>query len=86
VAGEVGEAADLDAVRDLLARLFECFLCHPELPAHASAEMVGNRYWIEPVISKAVIDGYGERDGSALIVPQALGQAEKNYTLGSPRS
>jgi site-specific DNA recombinase len=83
VAGEVDEATDLDAVRAVLARLFDCFLFHPELPAHANVEMVGNRYWIEPVVSKSVIEGYGERDGPALIVPQALGQAEKNYTLGS---
>jgi site-specific DNA recombinase len=83
VVGEVADAADLDAVRAVLARLFDRFLFHPELPAHASVEMVGNRYWIEPVVSKTVIEGYGKQDGPALIVPQALGQAEKNYTLGS---
>ncbi len=83
VAGEVDEASNLDALRAILARLFDSFLFHTELPACASVELVGARYWIEPVVSQTVIDGLSERQGPALIVPQALGQPEKNYSLGS---
>jgi DNA invertase Pin-like site-specific DNA recombinase len=82
VAGEVDEADNLDALRAVLARLFDSFLFHPELPAHANVELVGSRYWIEPVVSRSVIEGLADREGPALIVPQALGQAEKNYSLG----
>jgi site-specific DNA recombinase len=83
VAGEVDAAPDLDAVRAVLTRLFDCFLFHPELPARANIEMVGNRYWIEPVVSQEVIEGYAEDDDPAPGLPQAHGQAEKNYNQGS---
>jgi DNA invertase Pin-like site-specific DNA recombinase len=83
VAGDVTEAIDLDALRAVLLRLFDRFLFHPELPAHANVELVGSRYWIEPVVSKEVVEGFAQRAETTVIVPHGLGQAEKNYSLGS---
>jgi hypothetical protein len=44
VAGDVTAAEGVEAVRAVLRRLFERFVFHPEIPAEAHVELIGNRY------------------------------------------
>ena len=83
VAGDVTAGADLEAVRAVLMRLFERFIFHPELPAHAHVELIGNRYWIEPVINERAIAGYDEKM-KPVLAREPLEQAGNNYAIGSP--
>jgi site-specific DNA recombinase len=82
VAGDITSAADLDAVRAVLRRLFDCFLFHPEVPDQAHIELTGNRYWIEPVVSERAIAGYDEKH-RPVIARQPLERAENNYAQAS---
>lgn len=82
IAGDVNSAADLDALRALLRRLFDRFLFHPEPAAVAHVELIEERYWIEPVISKRAIEGYD--DGiEPILSRKPLEQAVNNYAQGS---
>lgn len=83
VAGDVAAAEGIEAVRAVLMRLFDRFIFHPELPAHANVELIGKRYWIEPVMSERAIAGYDEKM-RPVITRQPLGQAGNNYAQGSP--
>lgn len=78
IAGDVKGAADLDAVRAVLRRLFDRFLFHKNEPAEAHIELIGDNYWIEPVVSQRAIEGYDE-NMRPIINPQPLEQAENNY-------
>lgn len=78
IAGDVTAADDLDAVRAVLRRLFDCFLFHKDRPDEAHVELIGENYWIEPVVSERAIAGYDE-DQRPIIEPQPLEQAEKKY-------
>jgi hypothetical protein len=60
VAGDVSAAEGAEAVRAVLRRLFDRFIFHPEVPARAHVELIGTRYWIEPLMSKRAIAGYNE--------------------------
>lgn len=83
VAGEVSAGEDIDAVRAVLMRLFDHFLFHPELPANANVDLIGSRYWIEPVLSERAIAGYDEKM-KPVLTREPLGQAGNNYAQGSP--
>jgi site-specific DNA recombinase len=52
IAGEVREAAGVDAVRAALSRLFERFILHRAIPERAHVELIGEP-WIEPVLRSA---------------------------------
>jgi site-specific DNA recombinase len=82
VAGDVTSAEDIEAVRAVLMRLFERFIFHPELPAQANVELIGKRYWIEPVMNEPAIAGYDERMRPVL-ARQPLEQAGNNYAQAS---
>jgi site-specific DNA recombinase len=82
VAGDVNAVDDLDAVRAVLRRLFDQFLFHPELPEQAHIELIGNRYWIEPVVSEHAIRGYDEKM-KPVLARKPLEQAGNNYAQGS---
>lgn len=81
VAGQVSAGEDIDAVRAVLMRLFDHFVFHPELPANAHVDLIGNRYWIEPVMSERAIAGYSEKM-KPVLVREPLGQAGNNYAQG----
>lgn len=83
VAGEVSAGEDVDAVRAVLMRLFDHFLFHPELPANANVDLIGSRYWIEPVLGERAIAGYDEKM-KPVLAREPLGQAGNNYAQGSP--
>lgn len=83
VAGDVNDAEGLQAVRAVLKRLFDRFVFHPELPAEAHVELIGSRYWIEPVVSERAIAGYDEKM-KPVLARQPLEQAGNNYGIGSP--
>jgi hypothetical protein len=62
IAGEVRNAEGVDAARAALMRLFDHFVLHrgrPEGAAHL--ELIGEGYWIEPVISDQAVEGYDEK-------------------------
>ncbi|HWM55527.1 MAG TPA: recombinase family protein [Solirubrobacterales bacterium] len=83
VAGKVSAADSIEAVRAVLMRLFDRFIFHSELPATAHVELIGYRYWIEPVMSERAIAGYDEKM-KPVLARQPLGQAKNNYGVGSP--
>jgi DNA invertase Pin-like site-specific DNA recombinase len=83
VSGDVSAATDVEAVRAVLMRLFERFVFHPEVPAQAYVELIGNRYWIEPVMNERAIAGYDEKM-EPVLVREPLEQAGNNYAMGSP--
>jgi hypothetical protein len=83
VAGEVSAGEDIGAVRAVLMRLFDHFLFHPELPANANVDLIGSRYWIEPVLSERAVAGYDEKM-KPVLTREPLGQAGNNYAQGSP--
>jgi site-specific DNA recombinase len=83
VAGQVSAGENVDAVRAVLMRLFDHFVFHPELPANAHVDLIGNRYWIEPVMSERAIAGYSEKM-KPVLVREPLGQAGNKYNVGSP--
>ncbi len=62
IAGEVKDAEGVAAAQAALMRLFDRFILHrgrPEGDAHL--ELVGDGYWIEPVINDEAVDGYDEK-------------------------
>jgi site-specific DNA recombinase len=83
VAGDVNDAEGVQAVRAVLKRLFDRFVFHPELPAEAHVELIGSRYWIEPIVSERAIASYDERM-KPVLVREPLEQAANNYGIGSP--
>jgi hypothetical protein len=78
VSGEVRDAADTDAVRAALARLFDGFVVHRELPERTHVELIG-RIWIEPLIPEQALE-YGETVIPTLREP--LQQAGNNEYVG----
>jgi site-specific DNA recombinase len=82
VAGDVSAAEGVEAVRAVLRRLFDRFVFHPEMPAQAHVELIGNRYWIEPVMNELAIAGYDEKMRPVL-ARKPLEQAGNNYAQGS---
>jgi DNA invertase Pin-like site-specific DNA recombinase len=82
VAGDVKAAEGVEAVRAVLRRLFDRFIFHPELPDEANVELIGNDYWIEPVVNELAIAGYDEKM-KPVLARQPLGQAGNNYAQGS---
>lgn len=77
VAGEVNDAAGMDAVRAALLRLFERFIFHRGVPERANLELVGEGCWVEPVISERAVAGYDEKLRPVL-ARKPLGKAENN--------
>ena len=77
VVGEVSDAAGVDAVRAALLRLFDRFILHRGVAEHANLELVGEGYWIEPVISERAVAGYDETLHPVL-ARKPLGKAENN--------
>jgi DNA invertase Pin-like site-specific DNA recombinase len=62
IAGEVRDAEGVDSARAALMRLFDHFVLHrgrPEQEAHL--ELIGEGYWIEPVMSDRAVKGYDEK-------------------------
>lgn len=82
VAGDVTAADGVEAVRAVLRRLFDRFVFHPEMPAEAHVELIGTRYWIEPVMNELAIAGYDEKM-KPVLARQPLEQAGNNYAQGS---
>jgi site-specific DNA recombinase len=83
VAGEVAEAADTDAVRAALHRLFDRFILHTGLPQNTHVELIEEGYWIEPVVSEHAVSGYSEKL-RPILTRQPLEQAENNYAQAWP--
>jgi DNA invertase Pin-like site-specific DNA recombinase len=77
VAGEVKDAEGVAAVRAALMRLFKRFVLHRGTPEGAHLELVGEGYWIEPLISERAVEGYDEKLRPVL-ARKPLGQAENN--------
>ena len=77
VAGEVNDAAGVAAARAALLRLFDRFVLHRGRPESAHLELVGEGYWIEPVISEHAVAGYDEKLRPVL-ARKPLEQAENN--------
>jgi DNA invertase Pin-like site-specific DNA recombinase len=77
IAGEVTDAEGVAAVRAALLRLFDRFVLHEGAPESAHMELVGEGYWIEPVISERAVEGYDEKLHPVL-ARKPLGQAENN--------
>jgi site-specific DNA recombinase len=82
VAGQINAPGNVAAVRAALERLFDRFLFHPELPAEAHVELIGSRYWIEPVLSERAIEGYDEKM-KPILLREPLEQAVNNYAQPS---
>lgn len=83
IAGDVAAAEGVEAVRAVLRRLFDRFVFHPEMPEQAHVELIGKRYWIEPVVNERAVAGYDEKMRPVL-VRKPLEQAGNNYAKGSP--
>ena len=64
-------------MRAALLRLFDRFVLHRGTPESAHMELVGEGYWIEPVISEHAVEGYDEKLRPVL-ARKPLGQAENN--------
>jgi site-specific DNA recombinase len=81
IAGEFNHAANTDAVRAALSRLFEGFIVHRDLPEQAHVELIG-KVWIEPVIRDQALE-----DGEALIprLREPLDQAANNECVAFRR-
>jgi hypothetical protein len=63
MAGEVSDAAGVDAVRAVLARLFDHFVIHLGRPnGPCELELIGDGLWIEPVVREEAIEGYADDD------------------------
>ncbi len=79
LAGKVTDAAGVDAVRAALMGIFDHFVLHRGVPSErANLELVGEGYWIEPVINEHAIEGYDEKLRPVL-AKKPLGQAENNF-------
>lgn len=61
VAAGVDEEAGIEAVREALLQLFDCFVIHPGSPAGEGSDLVGEGHWIEPVIGERAVEGYEEK-------------------------
>jgi site-specific DNA recombinase len=81
IAGEVRDAAGVDGARATLLRLFDRFILHPGRPETAHLELIGDNYWIEPVISEHAVAGYDEKLRPVL-ERKPLDKAEKNGSRG----
>jgi DNA invertase Pin-like site-specific DNA recombinase len=79
LAGKVTDAAGIDAVRAALMGIFDCFVLHRGAPEGcANLELVGDGYWIEPVISEHAVEGYDEKLRPVL-ARKPLVQAGNNF-------
>ncbi len=79
LAGKVTDAPGIDAVRAALMGIFDCFLLHRGAPEDgANLDLVGEGYWIEPVISEHAIEGYDEKF-QPVLARKPLGQAGNNF-------
>ncbi|HST69023.1 MAG TPA: recombinase family protein [Solirubrobacterales bacterium] len=79
LAGKVIDASGIDAVRAALMGIFDCFLLHRGVPdGRANLELVGDGYWIEPVIAEHAVEGYDEKLRPVL-ARKPLGQAGNNF-------
>jgi len=62
LAGRVKDAAGIDAVRAALMSIFDRFVLHQGGPAgRVNLDLVGEGYWIEPVISDHAVKGLDEK-------------------------
>jgi hypothetical protein len=80
IAGAVKDAEGVEAVRSALLRLFDGFVLHRGVPEEAHVELIGE-HWIEPLVSKKVVEGYEEKLHPVL-AKKPLGEAENNYVNG----
>ncbi|HEX8754112.1 MAG TPA: recombinase family protein [Solirubrobacterales bacterium] len=79
LAGRVSDAAGVDAVRAALMSIFDHFVLHKGAPAgRVNLELIGEGYWIEPVISEHAITGYDEKL-RPVFARKPLGKAENNF-------
>jgi DNA invertase Pin-like site-specific DNA recombinase len=81
IAGEVTSAAGVEGVRATLLRLFDRFVLHHGQPKAAHLELIGEEYWIEPMINKRAVAGYDEKLRPVL-ERKPLDQAGKNGSSG----
>jgi hypothetical protein len=87
IAGEVREAEGVEAVRAALMRLFDHFILHggrPEGEAHL--ELIGDGYWIEPVVSDQAIEGYDEKLRPVLTAAPLEGAEAISFVAAGGRS
>jgi site-specific DNA recombinase len=71
LAGQVTDAAGVDAVRAALMRVFDRFVLHKGRPVErANLDLIAEGYWIEPVTSEEVI---------ASVAGKRRQQAENNF-------
>lgn len=82
IAGEIKEAADVDALRAVLHRLFDRFVLHPGPPGEAHVELIDGNFWIEPVVSERAVAGYDEKE-RPWPAREPLQQAGNNYSQAS---
>lgn len=56
LAGQVTDAAGVDAVRATLMRVFDRFVLHKGCPhGRANLDLIGEGYWIEPIASEEIV-------------------------------
>jgi site-specific DNA recombinase len=77
IAGQVNDATGVDAVRATLMRLFDHFVLHRGTPDSSHLELIGEGYWIEPVVSEHAIAGYDEKL-RPILTRKPLDQAKNN--------
>ncbi|MQA74179.1 MAG: hypothetical protein GEU88_07555 [Solirubrobacterales bacterium] len=78
IAGEVQGANGVEAVRAVLARMFDHFRLHLADGGPVHLELLAAEVWIEPVIADRAIEGYGQRMRPVLR-REPLNRAENNW-------
>ena len=84
IAGKVTDADGIASARASLMRLFDHFILHRGVPDDgAHLELIGDGYWIEPVINEEAVEGYDEKLRPVLtpkpLEGKALEDAENNF-------
>jgi DNA invertase Pin-like site-specific DNA recombinase len=79
LAGKVTDATGVDAVRAALMGIFDCFVLRRDTPSgRVNLELVGDGYWIEPIIGEHAVEGYDEKLRPVL-ARKPLAQAGNNF-------
>ncbi len=80
IAGEVEDAEGVEAVRAVLARMFDHFKLHLADGGPVHLELLGAELWIEPIVAERAIEGYGDRMRPVLR-REPLSRAENNWGM-----
>lgn len=78
IAGEIDGAQGVEAVRAVLARMFNHFKLHVADGGPVHLELLGAEHWIEPIVADRAIEGYGDRM-RPILRREPLNRAENNW-------